>query len=36
VRNAETQRRIRAAMERGLQTRHAELDFADIVGDLAP
>jgi enoyl-CoA hydratase/carnithine racemase len=36
VRNAETQRRIRAAMERGLQTRHAELDFADIVEDLAP
>jgi enoyl-CoA hydratase/carnithine racemase len=36
VRNAETQRRIRAAMERGLQTRHAELDFADIVDDLAP
>jgi enoyl-CoA hydratase/carnithine racemase len=36
VGNAETQRRIRAAMERGLQTRHAELDFADIVDDLAP
>jgi enoyl-CoA hydratase/carnithine racemase len=35
VRNPETQRRIRAAMERGLQTRHAELDFADIVDDLA-
>jgi enoyl-CoA hydratase/carnithine racemase len=31
VGSAETQGRIRAAMERGLQTRHAELDFADIV-----
>ena len=35
-RNPETQRRIRAAMERGLQTRHAELDFGDIVDDLGP
>jgi enoyl-CoA hydratase/carnithine racemase len=36
VHNAETQRSIRAAMQRGLQTRHAELDFGDIVDDLAP
>ena len=35
VRNAETQRRIQAAMRRGLQTRHAEIEFADIVDDLA-
>ena len=35
VRNAETQRRIQAAMHRGLQTRHAEMQFATIVDDLA-
>jgi enoyl-CoA hydratase/carnithine racemase len=35
VRNTETQRRIQAAMHRGLQTRHAEMEFADIVDVLA-
>ena len=35
VRNAETQRRIRAATGRGLQTRHAKMEFADILDDLA-
>jgi enoyl-CoA hydratase/carnithine racemase len=35
VRNAETQRRIQAAMSRGLQTRHAEMEFANILDDLA-
>jgi enoyl-CoA hydratase/carnithine racemase len=35
VRNAETQRRIQVAMQRGLQTRSAEMDFAHIVDALA-
>ena len=35
VRNAETQRRIQAAIRGGLQTRHAEMEFADIVDVLA-
>jgi enoyl-CoA hydratase/carnithine racemase len=35
VHNAETQRRIQAAMLRGLQTRQAEMEFADILDDLA-
>jgi enoyl-CoA hydratase/carnithine racemase len=35
VGDGETQRRIRAAMRRGLQTRDAELDFAEIVDGLA-
>jgi enoyl-CoA hydratase/carnithine racemase len=34
VRNAETQQRIEAAMRRGLQTRHTEMEFADIIDDL--
>ena len=33
--NAETQRRIQAAMRRGLQTRHAEMEFSNILDDLA-
>ena len=35
VHNAETQRRIQAAMRHGLQTRRAELEFANILNDLA-
>ena len=35
VRNAETQRRIHAAMARGLQTRHAEIEFTNTIDDLA-
>jgi enoyl-CoA hydratase/carnithine racemase len=35
VHNAETQRRIQAAMRSGLQTRHAEMEFANILDDLA-
>jgi enoyl-CoA hydratase/carnithine racemase len=35
VHNTETQHRIKTAMRRGLQTRHAELEFANIVDDLA-
>jgi enoyl-CoA hydratase/carnithine racemase len=35
VRNAETQRRIEAAMRSGLQTRQAEMEFANILDDLA-
>ena len=35
VRDAETQRRIRAATGRGLQTRRAEMEFADILDGLA-
>lgn len=35
VRNTETQRRIQAAIRRGLQTRHAEMEFANILNDLA-
>jgi enoyl-CoA hydratase/carnithine racemase len=35
VRDAETQRRIRAATGRGLQTRRAEMEFADILDALA-
>ena len=35
VQNSETQRRIQAAMRRGLQTRHAELEFANILDDLS-
>ena len=35
VRNAETQTRIRAAMHRGLQTRDAEMEFANIIDHLA-
>ena len=34
VREAEAQRRIAAAMKRGLQTRDAELDLARMLGDL--
>jgi enoyl-CoA hydratase/carnithine racemase len=34
VHNAETQSRIQAAMRRGLQTRHAEMEFANILDDL--
>ncbi len=35
VRNPETERRIQAAMRHGLQNRDAEIEFADIVDDLA-
>ena len=35
VRNPETQRRIQAAMQRGLQTRRGEMQFANVVNDLA-
>jgi enoyl-CoA hydratase/carnithine racemase len=35
VRNAETQHRIKAAMHHGLQTRHAEMEFASIIDGLA-
>ncbi len=35
VRDAETQRRIHAAMRRGLQTRPAEMEFATILDGLA-
>jgi enoyl-CoA hydratase/carnithine racemase len=35
VGNAATQRRLQAAMRRGLQTRHAELEFDNILNDLA-
>ncbi len=35
VHNPESQRRIQDAMRRGLQTRHAEMEFADIVDSLA-
>jgi enoyl-CoA hydratase/carnithine racemase len=35
VRSAETQRRIQVAMRAGLQTRQAEMEFADIVDHLA-
>jgi len=35
VGDAETQRRIHAAMDRGLQTRHAEIVFANILDELA-
>jgi enoyl-CoA hydratase/carnithine racemase len=35
VHNPETQDRIQAAMRRGLQTRHAEMEFATILDDLA-
>ena len=35
VRNAETRRRIQAAMHRGLQTRQAEMEIANIVDHLA-
>jgi hypothetical protein len=34
VRNPEAQSRIRAAMERGFQTRDAELALARMLGDL--
>jgi enoyl-CoA hydratase/carnithine racemase len=34
VQSAETQRRIEAAMRRGLQTRHAELELATILDEL--
>ena len=34
VHNAETQRRIQAAMQRGLQTRDAEMEFAGMLADL--
>lgn len=33
--NVETQRRVRAAMRQGLQTRHAELEFSNILDGLA-
>jgi hypothetical protein len=32
VREPEAQARIRAAFQRGLQTRHAELDFSRVIG----
>jgi enoyl-CoA hydratase/carnithine racemase len=35
VHNPETQRRIQAAIQSGLQTRDAELEFANIIDDLA-
>ena len=35
VSNAETQHRIQAAMRHGLQTRHAEMEFANILDELA-
>jgi hypothetical protein len=35
VRHPEAQRRIQAAMKRGLQTRAAELNLARMLGDLA-
>ncbi|MFC9354020.1 enoyl-CoA hydratase/isomerase family protein [Arthrobacter sp. NPDC057013] len=35
VRNAETQHRINTAMHHGLQTRHAEMEFANIIDGLA-
>jgi hypothetical protein len=35
ARNPETQRRIQAAMQRGLQTRDGEMEFARIIDDLA-
>jgi enoyl-CoA hydratase/carnithine racemase len=35
VHNPETQGRIQAALRRGLQTRHAEMEFATILDDLA-
>jgi len=35
VRDAETQRRVQAATQRGLQTREAEMEFAVIIDDLA-
>lgn len=35
VRNPDAQRRIKAALERGFQTRDAELDLARLVGGLA-
>jgi enoyl-CoA hydratase/carnithine racemase len=35
VNNDKTQRRIEAAMGRGLQRRHAEMEFANILNDLA-
>jgi enoyl-CoA hydratase/carnithine racemase len=35
VQQPETQRRVREAMRRGLQTRHGEIDFANIVDDLS-
>jgi enoyl-CoA hydratase/carnithine racemase len=35
VGNAATQRRLQAAMRRGLQTRHAELELDNILNDLA-
>ena len=34
VRAPNAQRRIAAAMERGLQTREAELTFAHVLGDM--
>jgi hypothetical protein len=34
VRNADTQRRLEAAMKRGLQTRDAELELAAMLEDL--
>ena len=33
VTNVETQRRIQAAMGRGLQTRHAEMEFDRIIDE---
>ena len=35
VSDPETQRRIQTAMRGGLQTRHAEMDFANILDELA-
>jgi enoyl-CoA hydratase/carnithine racemase len=34
VHNAQTQRRIQAAMQHGLQTRHAEMEFSSILDQL--
>ena len=33
--NAETQTRVQAAMRRGLQSRHAEMEFSNILDELA-
>ena len=35
ARNPEVQRRLQAALKRGLQTRDAEMDLARLLGDLA-